>query len=585
MDDEAELVRAHPGVWIERFGKILNKARQEERPRLNIFQARVVAAYIWCVAHGIAPRIIGLKPRQVGGTTIFAGVSYHHGRNFNCRAITISEKLDKSNNLYRMVCDFARLDDFDWGFECRAPSRVEFIMDNGTVFEKRSADVPTSGRGDTIQIADMSEVAYWPNTSVKSADEVATSILNALADHPATFGGMESTPNGAMGMFYNHWSDARWPEYDDYWQAYSTQPDDEGNSWIRVFAAWFEFPEHRESVRRAKNGVPVPLTAEEVAKVMENLSEKEEAGVKRWGWDADQILWWRWVLKNKCLGDEDRRDEEYPTDPETCFLSSGRPRFSTVGVSAIVVASKSVRPEMGLLGEQGNTVGWQVTAENEALFWVWERPRVGCRYFISIDTLRGESDTARTTDSDCHAILVWRAAYQDGDDVMHRPRLVARIAPPCRLDNKPAARLTALLSRWYGGCIVAVEINAGIGMLKELRDLHVPLFRMRSWDKAKQAPMTTLGWETNADTREMMINELSTRIREESVQIEDRHLAAELQTFIINARGKSEGMSGKHDDDVMSAAIGIFNIESATEYTQDRVEAQMPEDWDRWKPA
>jgi hypothetical protein len=273
-----------------------------------------------------------------------------------------------------------------------------------------------------------------------------------------------------MGLFYGSWTDARWPGFDDYWQKYSTQPDGEGSGWIRVFAGWFEFPEHRESVRRGR-----PLTPAEIDAVMGSLSPKEKSGMDRFGWDADQILWWRWVLKNKCLNDEDRRDEEYPTDPETCFLSSGRPRFDTAGVTEIVTRSKSVKFEQGLLAEQGKAVAWQTTGANEAWLWVWERPKVGCRYLISIDTMRGESETARTQDSDCHSILVWRAAYRDAEGVLHSPRLVARIAPPCRLDNKPAAFQVDLLSRWYGRCIVAVENNNGIGLLKELRDRQVPL--------------------------------------------------------------------------------------------------------------
>ncbi len=578
MNDLLELAQWHPGVWIENYGKIIDKFRQERRPVLNIFQARVVAAYLWCIANGIAPRIIGLKPRQVGGTTIFAAVSYHHARNFNCLGVTIADTFKKSNNLYRMVCDFGRLDDYPWGYVPKKPTQTEFRLGNGSVFEKRSADVPMGTRGDTIQVADMSEVSYWKSTTVKSAEEVATSILNALADHPATFGGMESTPNGAMGFYYDSWGTARWPDFDDYWAQYSTQPDGEGSGWIRVFAGWFEFPEHRESVRRGR-----PLTQAEVEFVMGSLTEKEASGVARFGWDADQILWWRWILKNKCLNDEDRRDEEYPTDPETCFLSSGRPRFDTTAVTEIVTRSKSDRYETGLLAVQGSRVAWQATGKNEAWLWVWERPRVGCRYLISIDTMRGESETARTADSDCHSILLWRAAYRTNEGVIHAPRLVARIAAPCRLDNKPAALQVDLLSKWYGRCIVAIEINNGIGMLKELRDLQVPLYRMTSWDKKEQKSITTLGWETNQDTREMIISELATRIREQSVDISCPHLASQLQTFIITNKGRAEAMSSKHDDDVLSAAIGVFNLESATEYAEATVEDRLPEDWDRWR--
>ena len=64
--------------------------------------------------------------------------------------------------------------------------------------------------------------------------------------------------------------------------------------------------------------------------------------------------------------------------------------------------------------------------------------------------------------------------YRDHEGVEHEPRLVARIVPPCRLDNKPLSELVALLCEFYGKCTVVVETNAGyalINLLSELRYL------------------------------------------------------------------------------------------------------------------
>ena len=72
--DLEELAKVHPGIWMEHFGFILSKTRDLIRPALNVLQARAVAAYAWCLTNGIAPRLMGLKPRQVGGTTVFAGL-------------------------------------------------------------------------------------------------------------------------------------------------------------------------------------------------------------------------------------------------------------------------------------------------------------------------------------------------------------------------------------------------------------------------------------------------------------------------------------------------------------------------------
>lgn len=575
---EEALAHWHPGAWIEKYARILTKEREFKRPVLNIFQARVVAAYCWCLVNGIAPRIIGLKPRQVGGTTIFAALCYHHGRRFNSKGIAIADVLAKSDNLFRMMCDFARYDEYDWGFGYYPPTRTELRLKNGTEFVKRSADTPTTSRSDTLQIVHSSETAYWKDTTIKSAKDVAVAILNALAKHKQTFACMESTPDGAMGLFFEQWEAARWPEFDDYWKAYSIQPEGAGNGWIRVFAGWHEFEEHRESVRTGKE-----ITEEQRREVMASLDDDEKNGMELYGWDVDQILWRRWTIANNCLGERERFLEEYPTDPETAFLTSGRPRFDTAGITALHTRSRSIAPECGLLSDQHGAIGWQSCSPNEGFLYVWERPRVGCKYLISADTMTGESETLRGDDSDCHSVLVWRKGYRNHDGVWMEPREVARIIPPSKEDNKPLAEKIALLSRWFGGCIVIVETNMGHGLITHLRDMSVPLYRMVAYDKVKQMPVSSLGWQTNEDRRRDIIDTLASRIREQTIDIADPHLIGELKSFIRIQSGRSEAMSGRHDDDVLSAAIGLANLDAATEYQEQIVEARLPEDWDRWK--
>lgn len=578
MSDSLEdAAKVHPGIWLECFARILTKTRDLVRPQLNIFQARAIAAYIDCINKGIAPRLIGLKPRQVGGTTVFAGISYHHGRRFNSKGIVMADVMTKSDNLFQMLTSFAQNDDLDWGCGIYDPTRLELKLRNGTEFYKRSADTPTASRSDTLQIADMSEAAYWKDTAVKSAKDVMIAVMNALASHATTFGGMESTPAGAMGMFYEHWCAARWPEFDGYWKAYSTQPDGPGNGWIRIFAGWHEFPEHTESVRTG-----MPITERQVDETMASLDDDEKNGMKLFGWTVDQMLWRRWTIANRCLGEVRRFYEEYPTDPENCFLSSGSARFDTTGVTALLHRSRSVRYEHGLLAEQNGNVIFQATSAIEAMVWIWEHAKVGCRYLISIDTMSGESDTTRGDDLDNHSVIVWRDAYKDQDGTHWEPREVARIKPPCQFDNKPLAELVALLSRYYGTCVIIPETNCGFGLITHLREMHVPIFRMVAYDKAKQKAVDTMGWNTNEDRRRDIIDNLATRIREQSVDIADSHMVSELQTF-IRQNGRSEAMSGRKDDDVLSAAIGLFNLKAATELQETVVERKLPADYYAWK--
>ena len=87
---------------------------------------------------------------------------------------------------------------------------------------------------------------------------------------------MSQPPAGALGLFYEQRGAAYWPTFDRYWQAYSTQPDCPDNGWIRIFAGWHEFSEHRESVRRK-----APLSAREVEAIMNSLDQDEQDGMAR----------------------------------------------------------------------------------------------------------------------------------------------------------------------------------------------------------------------------------------------------------------------------------------------------------------
>jgi hypothetical protein len=53
---------------------------------------------------------------------------------------------------------------------------------------------------------------------------------------------------------------------------------------------------------------------------------------------------------------------------------------------------------------------------------------------------------------------------------------------------------------------------------------------------------------------------LESRIREPSVDIGCFHTVSEFHAFIRKENGRSEAMGGRHDDDVLSAAIALFTL-------------------------
>ena len=78
---------------------------------------------------------------------------------------------------------------------------------------------------------------------------------------------------------------------------------------------------------------------------------------------------------------------------------------------------------------------------------------------------------------------------------------------------------------------------------------------------------------------------LAQLIRDQKIDIFCPHALEELRVFRVGANGDERAPSGKHDDDVMGLAMGVYSIGSATLYMEPQRKARPPADRKRWKPA
>ncbi|MHC4704932.1 MAG: hypothetical protein ACYTFQ_30655 [Planctomycetota bacterium] len=102
------------------------------------------------------------------------------------------------------------------------------------------------------------------------------------------------------------------------------------------------------------------------------------------------------------------------------------------------------------------------------------------------------------------------------------------------------------LGLWYRDALCCVESNNhGLTTITELRHLGYPkLYRRRQLNSVTN---------TVGTSKPLMIDELSSALRNFELTIYDRHTLAELRTFVRNERG---GMSGSpYDDRVMALAL------------------------------
>lgn len=73
----------------------------------------------------------------------------------------------------------------------------------------------------------------------------------------------------------------------------------------------------------------------------------------------------------------------------------------------------------------------------------------------------------------------------------------------------------------------------------------------------------TPGFTNSSSSRPLMIAKLEKFFREGSVIVHSNRLLNELGTFIYKKGGRAEAISGKHDDLVLSAAIGLYVRDTA----------------------
>lgn len=543
------LVRLDVEVWFALFGRIKTKeGKLVTAPTPNVIQRRLFAAYRRSRAARRPFKALGLKPRQVGLSTGTQAVTYHHNRSFeNLNGALMADKSGTSDKVFEIYRTFAEGDTFDWGtgplpkFGLPGNLTDAIILPNGSRYGKETAGSARAGAGGTIQVADGTEVAHFPK--VENRDP-ALGFLNAFYDEgEMSLGLLDSTPNGPTGLFYDLWVD-------------------KNNGWEKLFAAWFEFPEHAQAFEHE----------DERRAFEETLDEDEREERLRYGVTLEQLKWRRKTIKDKCQGDPDKFRQEYPSNDIECFLRSSRLRFRAIVVDAMMKQAVSVKPRPGELAMQDNQrVSFR--PDDMGTVELWEEPKIGCKYLVAADTCTGEDqqEGGPKADPDYHSIGVLRAGYHDvATQRWFPPRIVAHHWS--RLESDLAALVAASMSIWYGRCIVIPEVNnCGLVMVKKLEEWGIPIYERHTLNRTAGTRDKFLGWKTDVITRKTIIDSLAIKIRdwkasEPTFELHCGWILEQYGKFVINKDGKAEAMTGAKDDGVLMSAIALHNESLATEY-------------------
>lgn len=550
--------RSRPRVWMETCSSILTQGAKIETPVLNEFQREVEMIYRWCRDNDEPCRIVIVKPRRKGSSTISLGLCYTHLRNYFGYGAILGDDLGTTEKLLEIWDRYALSDKFGyWGNSLGGKSGTDTReFSHGSKIYSETANDPRAGMSGDIHFLIATEAAHYRRGGKASGEIVMNSIMNSVPPLPGTCVILESTPFGANGVFYKTYQSA--VSFEDF------KAGKKGNGFIKVFAPWYIFENSRKAITQAE--------ADHIMNTLDQESKYhgERELVEKHGVTPDKLAWRRARIDGpECSGDPSKFDQEMPRDDVSCFLRSGTGVFDEEGLAALEldVLTRNMQPTYGVLEmpEGAEYPVFRETPIHEAWLRIWEKPREGARYIEAADFMRGKQASGAAKETDCHAGGVMRAMFVDNAKMQSLPpRVVAAIMPDDRNRNIDIhiQRLT-WMAKYYGDCFIAPEVNlhgdAGIALFEQ--------HGARIWNRTKKGKGVQVpGFDTNVMTRKQILTELNAAIREQDFECFCERMVFELRNFMTHPDGSQSAGEGAHDDWVITLAILIHLLPAATTF-------------------
>ena len=496
--------------YIEGCLKIKTKSGTVVPFRLNDAQKKLYAVAKKQQDAGKPVRLIILKARQLGFSTLTEGLIFHTcATRKNVNALIVAHREDATANLFRMSKLF--YDELPAPVKpmLRASNAQELVFENPSKLRSEREARPGLrsrircataggrgiGRSDTLQCVHLSEYAFWPDGADGKAATLA-GILQAVPSLPGTMVVIESTANG-FEDFKERWDAAVAGE----------------NDFEPVFFAWFENPDYAMPVVPGTEWTPEERDLQTTYQLTD-----------------EQLQWRRWCIANNCGGSLDMFRQEYPASPGEAFLHSGTGVFDN---EQIVLRLERLPSPAG----RGEFTDGEWTESEMGPVTLYELPEKGVPYVLGGDTA-GEGSDYFT------AIVI--------DNVSGR--IVAKLRQ--KYSEPEYVRQIYALGRFYNDALVAIETNFSTYPVMKLQEMEYPNQYAREREDTYTRQMKkSFGFRTDRQSRPRAIANLVEVFSSHPEWFTDRELLEEMLVFCYNEDHRPEALAGKHDDLVLAAAI------------------------------
>lgn len=525
--------------WCVRCATIRDKMTGSPVPFvLNRPQRKLLAVMEKQRTSGRPVRVILLKARQWGASTMvqmyLAWMQLVRHRGWN--SLICGHKQSASKNIKRMYNLLLRhyprelLDEEDG--EAIVPrfsrmegqSNVQQILSRDCLVITGSSRSEDVARGYDISMAHLSEVAHWQDSAMYSPDDVVRSVCGSVVLKPDTVIVLESTADGVGDYFHDEWQRAQMERSDK----------------EALFVPWHEI------------GI-YTLPVDDAVSLWEGMDDYERM---LWndGCTLEQINWYH----HKRM--EYRRHElmmsEYPTNATEAFIASGFSPFAPEHLDELehnCIPPKFVG-DIQADGQRGREAknNIRLIAASNGLLKVWERPErnraIRTRYLAVVD-VGGRSDN-----SDYSVIAVWR--------VSDTSRLAAIVAQwRGHIDHDQLAWKAMQLAKYYNDALLAVESNTLTNEAARAGESEYILRTVHEvYGNIYERGRHKLGFHTNSRTKRMAITALIEAVREGKYIERDQDAVNEMRCYEEH-NGRYAAPAGKHDDILMTRAIGLLLME------------------------
>lgn len=492
---------------------------------LNSSQKRIIEAIQQQRRMGLPVRIVVLKSRQMGTSTLAEAILYAF-----CTLRSVSQGLVLADDEEGASDIFKMNETFHEEMKHSAPHltpqktrsderRMEFThIKSGIRIE--TARNKRAGRKYTYRYAHLTEVAFYP-----ALKDLLAGLLPSIPDQPETILILETTANG-LNDFHSFWQEKK--------KAF-----EEGRTeWIPIFLPWSE---HEEYSRPFLD----PRVQERFTSTM---TADEKQIMKAFKLSYEQMNWRRHQIQDVYNGDQDKFEVEYPLTDREAFKSTSKRIFPErlVEPQRVHISPPKFRGELEMVNRRPVPL-----PDAQGFLKIYKEVQPEWQYVIGADSC----ESALSHDEACAMVL----ARNTWEQVAH---LHGHVAP-----DDFASKLFAL-GQYYNMALVAPERNGpGAVTVMKLAEMNYPnICRMAKsviTDGGKWIETEEFGFHTNSKTKPQIIDKLSVSLRDLLLVLHDEQTINQIGTFVIRKVNDEGHIStgaedGFRDDCVMALAIAVW---------------------------